>query len=110
MTITTVNSFARSTGSTANEKVGGMSGKLLGKMAEGIEAMEAIGQLARAKVNNFMELAMKAAHVAKQTLEAAATKPYATPDLEFGRSINVPTLGLGGGSKQRRVKHDKKNE
>lgn len=109
MTITTVNSFARSTGSTANEKVGGMSGKLLGKMAEGIEAMEAIGQLARAKVNNFMELAMKAAHVAKQTLEAAVTKPYATSELEFGRSINVPTMSMGG-NKQRRIKRNKKNE
>jgi hypothetical protein len=109
MTITTVNSFAKSTGSAANKKTGEMAGKLLGKMAEGLEAMEAIGQLAKAKVNNFMELAIKAAHVAKQTLEAAATKPFATPDLEFNTGLNVPTLGMGG-TKQRRVQAKKKTE
>jgi len=62
-----------------------------------------------------MELAAQAAHVAKQTLEAAKTMPFANPDMDFNPTLNVekavarrqaPTLGLGGGSGRKRKKND----
>lgn len=98
---TTMRSFARSTGQLANEKSGSFSGELLGKMAEGLEALEAIANLAEAKVNRFMELAIEAAHVAKQTLAAAMTMPFATPDLEFNASLTPQAPGLGSSTRAR---------
>jgi hypothetical protein len=60
MTTTTMRSFAQSTGQSANEKSGSFSGSLLGKLAEGLEALDAIASLAEAKINRFMELAAQA--------------------------------------------------
>jgi hypothetical protein len=101
MTTTTMKSFAQSTGQSDNKKSGSFSGSLLGKMAEGLEALEAIANLAEAKVNRFMELAAQAAHVAKQTLDAAMTKPFATPDLEFNASLTPQVPGLGSSTRSR---------
>lgn len=115
MSSITMKSFADSSGSSAGKKEGGFAGKLLGKAAEGMDAIEAFASLAKAKVNRFMELAAQAAHVAKQTLEAAKTMPFANPDMDFNPTLNVekavarrqaPSLGLGSGSSGRRQKKD----
>ena len=94
MTASTLKSFAQSTGLAANKSKGQFSGALLGKMAEGLEALDAIKNLAEAKVNRFMELAIQAANVAKQTLEATKTIPFATPDLEFNPTLNIEKAAL----------------
>ncbi len=118
MTASTLKSFAQSTGLAANKSKGEFSGALLGKMAEGLEALEAIKNLAEAKINRFMELAIQAANVAKQTLAATKTIPFATPDLEFNPTLNmekaalapkVPGLGSSGKSQSKR-KRNKKEE
>jgi len=105
MSKTTLNSFAKSTGKTAAKKSGGFKGTLLGKAAEGLEALEAIGQLAIGHANRFMELALEAAKVAKQTLEAGMTIPFASQELEFNAALNpaarAPSLGLGAGGSRR---------
>jgi hypothetical protein len=109
----TMKSFAHSTGQSANAKAGTFSGSLLGKAAEGMEALEAIASLVEAKVNRFMELAIKAANVAKQTLAAAHTIPFANPDLEFNASITHQAPSLGGTSSRKAMKkpsEDKKDE
>jgi len=116
MSSITMKSFADSSGSSAGKKSGGFKGALLGKAAEGMDALEAFASLAKAKVNRFMELAAQAAHVAKQTLAAAKTMPFANPDMDFNPTLNVekavarrqaPTLGLGGGSSGRKKLEDK---
>lgn len=110
----TIRDFAKATGKAANEKSGSISGKLLGKVAEGLEALEAMANLAVAKVSRFMELAAAAAHITKQTLAAAHTIPFATPDTGFNPSISgfsPRAPGLGGSTSQRRiVKQDKKDD
>lgn len=120
MSSITMRSFADSSGSSAGKKEGGFTGKLLGKAAEGMDAIEAFASLAVAKVNRFMELAAQAAQVAKQTLTAVKTMAFANPDMDFNPTINVekavarrqaPTLGLGGGSSGRkRQEHEDKGE
>ena len=113
MTITTMKSFAQSTGQTANRKSGTLTGSLLGKWAEGFEAMEAIKALAMGHANRFMDLAMQAVHITKQKLEAVATKPFASPDLEFNSALHPSrrakapkTLGLGTSSNKRTRKDE----
>ena len=102
----TIKDFAKATGKAANEKSGSISGKLLGKMAEGLEALDAMANLAVAEVSRFMEMAAVAAHVTKQTLAAAMTIPFATPENSFNPSIsgfNPRAPGLGGSTAQRRT-------
>lgn len=115
MTVTTMKSFAQSTGKSANKKSGQFTGALLGKLAEGLEALEAMSALAMGQANRFMELAMQAVHVTKQKLEAIATKPFASQDVEFNAAINpaaraaapkVPGLGASGSSRKRQKKSD----
>lgn len=114
MTTTTLNSFAKSTGKTAAKKSGGFTGSLLGKAAEGLAALEAIGQLAAGHANRFMELALEAAKIAKQTLQAGMTIPFASQELEFNAAINpaarAPSLGLGAGGSRRVQKAPPKEE
>ena len=137
---TTLNSFAQSTGQAAGQKTGEIAGKLLGKVANGLEALAAMKALSEGKVSLFMELAKEAAHVLVQKLDTLATKPFATPDLEFNGTLDIaksfaraysnerqkapamqkaqalersaPSLGLGssGGSAHGRKKTDKKEE
>ena len=95
MTATTMKSFAQSTGQSANKKSGKLTGALLGKLADGLEAMEAIKVLALGHANRFMDLAMQAVHVTKQKLEAVATKPYASQDVEFNAALNPAARGRG---------------
>lgn len=105
MSSTTMKSFAHSSGKSANGKSGELTGKLLGKMADGLEAIEALACLAAGKANRFYELAMTAVKVQAKKLEAALTKPYANPDMDFNAPVNAekaalrraPALGLGGG-------------
>ena len=106
-------SFSQSSGKSANSKSGEFSGALLGKMASGLDALEALANLAVAKVNRFMELAAQAAHVARQTLSATKTIPFATPDLEFNPAINPAkvamapkTPGLGSSGTMRKKHKD----
>lgn len=99
-------SFAQSTGLAANSKSGNFHANLLGKVAEGLDALEAIGQLASGKFNRFMELAMQAAKVAKQTLESAKTIPFASVYINFNPTLNIEKAslrgpGLGGSSHSR---------
>jgi|GEM_PF-2046933 len=94
MTVSTLQSFAHSSGQSANGKTGDFSGSLLGKIAEGLDALEAIKNLAEAKVNRFMELAAQAANIAKQTLQATRTIPYASPDVEFNPTLNVEKAAI----------------
>ncbi len=117
MSSITMKSFADSSGSNAGKKSGGFSGKLLGKMADGLEALEAIAALAANKANIFMELAMKAVKVHAQKLEARMTMPFANPDMDFNPTLNpqkaalrTPTLGLGGGGSSRPKRQDKQEE
>ena len=110
MTATTMKSFAQSTGKSANQKSGGFTGSLLGKLAEGAEALEAIKALALGHANRFMELAIQAAHVTKQKLDAAMTIPFASQDVDFNAAINparalgpkTPGLGTSGSAKKRK--------
>jgi hypothetical protein len=110
MTATTMKSFAQSTGLAANKKSGGFSGKLLGKMAEGLEALEAIGALALNQGKRFMQLAQEAVKTYAVKLEASRTMPFATPDLEFNSPVNpqkaalrAPSLGMGAGGSRRQA-------
>ena len=114
MTSITLQSFADSSGKSAGKKKGGFSGELLGKVAEGLEALEAFAALAAAKSNLFMELAMKALKVHAQKLETKLTIPFANPDQEFNPALNparaamtpkAPTLG-GGSSKKRQKQEE----
>ena len=111
MTSTTMKSFAKSTGKAANQRSGQFTGALLGKLAEGLEALEAIKALAMGQANRFMELAMQAVHVTKQKLEAVATKPFASQDRDFNAAINpavrasaprTPGLGASASAKKRK--------
>lgn len=111
MSSITMKSFADSSGKNASKKSGGIAGKLLGKMADGTQALEAMACLAAAKVNRFYQLAMEAVHVQAQKLEAAMTKPFANPDMHFNAPVNAekaalrrsaPALGLGGGGSARK--------
>lgn len=107
-----IKDFAKATGKAANERSGSVSGKLLGKLAEGLEALEAMANLAAAKVSRFMELAAAAAYVTKQTLAATHTIPFATPDSGFNPSINAYSPrapGLGGSTQRRVIRQDKKD-
>ena len=101
MTTTTMRSFANSTGKSANSQKGQFNGTLLGKLADGLEALEAIKALAVGHANRFMELAIQAAHVTKQKLDAAMTIPFASKEIIFNAAINparvstpkAPSLG-----------------
>ncbi len=100
----TLRSFAQSSGKLAGKKQGGFSGKLLGKMAEGAEAIDAMAALAANKFNNFMALAQAAVKTYAKKLETKMTMPFANPDEGFNPTLNVqkaatrqaPSLGLGG--------------
>lgn len=101
-----IKSFSKSTGADAVKTKGSFFGKLLGKDAEGLEALEAIKSLAEKSVNRFMELAIKAANVVKLKLEATRTIPFASPDMEFNPSIvaHAPKApGLGGSARRSTV-------
>lgn len=114
MTTTTMKSFAHSSGQSANQKSGQFSGALLGKVAEGLEALEAIKALALGHANKFMQLAMEAVHVTAKKLEAVGTKPFASQDLEFNAALNpvaaaapnTPGLGSTGKARQRKSKKE----
>ena len=116
MTSTTMKSFAQSTGQSANQKSGSFSGLLLGKLAEGIDALNAMAALAAGHANRFMELAIQAAKVAKQTLEAAKTIPFASHDKDFNAAINPARAsmfkapGLGGGQNIKMKEKQKQDE
>jgi len=88
MTTSTLQSFAQSTGQSANNRTGEFSGSLLGKIASGPEAMAAIKSLSAADVGGFMGQAIKAANVDKTTLAATRTIPFASPDLNFNPTLN----------------------
>ena len=119
---TTMKSFANSTGQSANQKTGAFSGALLGKVAEGLEALEAIGALALSQGQRFMQLAQTAIKTYAKKLAASNTIPFATSDLEFNSTLNIakavartrtPALGLGGGSSRSvklAEKHTEKKE
>jgi len=103
---TTMKSFAHSTGQSANSKSGEFKGALLGKAADGAEAMAALANLAMGHVNRFMQLAIQAAKVHTQKLAAAMTMPFASPDMDFNPTLNVEKaalaprgLGLGGSAR-----------
>jgi hypothetical protein len=72
-----------------------------------------MANLAAGKFNRFMELAIKAANVAKKTLAATLTIPFATADLEFNAALNpqartrTPALGLGASGKSKPAKKHK---
>ena len=119
MTVTTMKSFAQSSGKAAGKKEGGFSGKLLGKLADGLEAIEAMAALAAGHVNRFMQLAAQAVHAHTQKLESLKTIPFANPDHGFNETLNpqkaalrnaTPKLGLGSGlsSKKHKAKEEDK--
>jgi hypothetical protein len=103
MASTTLKSFAQSSRKLAGKKKGGFLGKLLGKDAEGLEALEAIAALAAGHFNNFMALAQKAVKTYAKKLETKMTIPFANPDEGFNPTLNpqkaamrkAPSLGLG---------------
>lgn len=116
---TTMKSFAHSTGQSANQKTGAFTGALLGKVAEGLEALEAIGALAMSQGQRFMQLAQTAIKTYAKKLAASHTIPFATSDLEFNSTINLakaaartrtPALGLGGSRSSRPVKLAEKHQ
>lgn len=99
---TTMKSFAHSSGQSASQKSGQFKGALLGKIAEGLEALEAMKALAIGQANRFMQLAMDAVHVTAKKLETISTKPFASQELEFNAALNPATPnapGLGTSSK-----------
>lgn len=118
MSSITMKSFADSSGKSANKKSGGFGGRLLGKMADGMEALEAMASLAAGKANRFMELAMIAVKVKAQKLEAALTMPFANPDMDFNAPVNAekaalrraPALGLGSGGRTSAKPKQKREE
>ena len=111
MSSITMRSFADSTGSSAGKKKGDFAGKLLGKAAEGLEALKAMAALAAHEANLFMDLAMRAVKVHAQRLETKLTMPYANADMNFNPTLNIekasqrrvlPSLGMGAGSRGKR--------
>lgn len=112
MTTTTMKSFAHSTGKSANQKSGSFTGALMGKLTDGLDALEAMKALAIGQYNRFMELAIQAAHVTKQKLEAAKTIPFASQENDFNAAINPAramapkTLGLGTSARKKRKRSD----
>ena len=115
MTATTMKSFAQSSGKAAGKKKGGFSGQLLGKLADGIEAIDAMAALAAGHVNRFMQLAAAAVKTHTQKLEAKATIPFVNPDYDFNATLNpqkaalrnaAPKLGLGAGSSGKKRKKE----
>lgn len=112
MTSTTMKSFAHSTGKSANAKSGKFTGALMGKLTEGLEALDAIKALAVGEYNRFMELAIQAAHVTKQKLEAAMTIPFASQEADFNAAINPARAmapkgpGLGTSARNKRKRSD----
>ena len=106
MASTTMKSFAQSTGQLAGKKKGSFLGKLLGKDADGLEALQAIAALAAGKFNHFMELAQTAVKTYAKKLETLKTIPFANPDVDFNPTLNLqkaalrktPALGLGNSS------------
>ena len=108
MATTSLKSFAHSSGKSAGKKKGSFSGQLLGKMAEGLEALEAIAELAAGQLNRFMSLAQEAVKTYAKKLEAQATIPFANPDVNFNPTLNpmraamqAPSPSLGGGGSKR---------
>jgi hypothetical protein len=111
MTVASLKSFSKSSGLDANKEKGSFSGKLLGKAANGMEALAAIKVLAQGHANRFMELAIQAAKIAKQTLSAAKTIPFASQDIDFNAAINPVAaaaapkgLSLGASSSKKKKK------
>ena len=106
MTATTMKSFAQSSGKLAGNKKGNFLGKLLGKDADGLEALQAFAALAAGKFNMFMELAQAAVKTYAKKLETLKTIPFANPDVDFNPTLNpqkaamrkAPALGLGSSS------------
>lgn len=80
--------FSKVSGSGALKRLGSISGKFLGKLANGLEAVEAMKCLADAKPNGFMEKAREAIHVAVKKLETIGTIAYANPDEGFNASMS----------------------
>ena len=87
MSVTTMDSFAQSTGKSANKKAGEFAGRLLGKIANGLDALDAMLAVAEGNTNKFMELAKEATHVLVQKLDAIGTMAFASPDNEFNGSL-----------------------
>jgi len=89
-----LHSFAQSSGALAGKKEGGFSGQLLGKMAEGLEALEAIAELAAGKFNRFMSLAQEAVKTYAKRLDTLKTIPFANPDDGFNPTLNPQKAAL----------------
>ena len=94
MTVSTLKSFAHSTGQSANKKSGEFSGALLGKVASGPDAMAAIKSLSGGDVGSFMKQSIDAANVNREVIEASKTIPFASPDLDFNPTLNPEKAAL----------------
>lgn len=79
--------FAKATGAKALEATGAVTGFLLGKAVNGIEAVSAMECLADAKPESFMAKAVEAAKVTVQKLDAKLTMPFASPEADFNGSL-----------------------
>lgn len=84
-----VQDFGKATGSKALKSEGSVGGFLLGKAVNSMEAIAAIGELARGKADAFMSKAVEAAKVTVQRLDAKLTMPFASPDADFNGSLKA---------------------
>jgi|GEM_PF-6175993 len=95
-----VQHFGKASGFEALGKTGKVTGFLLGKAVEGMEACAAVGELAGRKISGFMTKAIEAAKITIQHLATKGTIPFALSGTDSDISIKKAFNGNLSGNKK----------